>query len=86
MQEILRVYRCGHAVDIEPQIRVIRGLVLRWLDGFRNWWWLVVVFTNFVDDLQLGAKFLITAELDIVSALKHKLRIDGRQQNLGMCR
>ena len=69
---------------IEP--RISADLWLWWFDELWWRWWRVVVFTHFIDDLQLSTKFLITAEPDIVSTLKNELRINRCQQNLRMCR
>src|SRR5215212_655134 len=51
-----------------------------------RWRWWIVVLADFVNDLQLGAELLIIPETNVVPALKHELRIDGRQQDLGVCR
>lgn len=60
--------------------RIRERILLGRLDRFRGWRWrFVVFFTDFIDDLQLSAKLLITTKLDVVPALKHKLRIYGRQ-------
>ena len=43
-----------------------RRVLLRWLDRLGR---RIVVFTDFIDDLQLGAKLLITPETNVVTTL-----------------
>src|SRR6185295_7725367 len=75
------VNTCCREASTKGNTDKIRGL-LWWLDWLRWRGRIVVVFPDFVNDLQLGAKLLIIAEAHVVATLKHKLRIDGRQQDL----
>src|SRR6185503_13856886 len=56
-----------------------------WL-GFLWWRYWLVVFPDFVNNLQLRTKLLIVPETNVVATLNHHLRIDGRQEDLGVRR
>jgi len=53
-----------------------RSAALLRLDWFG---WRIVVFTDFINDLQLGSELLITPETNVIATLQHELRINSRQ-------